>query len=674
MNRLAAVLPALAIVFAQNPTPRSGPVTQAAADTVARIDTNLVQVDAVVTDSSGRRVTDLQAADFEVLQDGKPQAITNFSYVSTKPGEGIAPAHLAAGEAPPQVLRPTEVRHTLALVVDDLGLARESVPPVRNAIRNFLDEQMHPGDLVAIVRTGAGLGALQQFTSDKRLLYAALESVNYGDSRVRASSFAPLVRRVSGAAINHSREETLTVGTLGAICFVLNSMAGLPGRKTVVLFSGNMRLSLQGSTDEIVTNAIQRLGDAAMRTSVVIHDFDVHATPDHGATTAGNISGGFVLAKETGGLFLHGANDLAGGLRNVAEDRDAYYLIGYHPKANTFENRNGQPKFHKIEVKVSRAALDVRTRDGFFGAPDGATQPLEHTREAELNHALQSPFATASIHPRLTVVFSNLPETGSSINALLSFNPKELRWSSEPGGSHKARIDIAAAAYDENGRALAPVDTTFALQLSPQDYAEAMKGGMVCGVHVPVTKPGPYMVRAAMRDAATERTGSADQYVDVPDVETGGLALSGLVLQEATYAALYTPVPFTPANAELPQVPAPRVDVTGGAARRNFRRGTLLAYGFKIINATNSASQLPELEVETRMFHDGVQVFSGKTMLDPEGAQSAPDPQRLMTGGRLSLGRDMKPGAYVLQVVVTDRLGKSQFNTATQFMDFEIEP
>lgn len=51
---------------------------------------------------------------------------------------------------------------------------------------------MRPGDLVAIVRTGAGMGALQQFTSDKRLLYAALNRVKYGESRVGASSFAPL--------------------------------------------------------------------------------------------------------------------------------------------------------------------------------------------------------------------------------------------------------------------------------------------------------------------------------------------------------------------------------------------------------------------------------------------------------------------------------------------------
>jgi VWFA-related protein len=151
MNRLTALFPALAIAFAQAPAPPPGPAAGAAPNTVIRIDVNLVQVDAVVTDSKGRRVADLQPAAFELLQDGKPQAITNLSYVATKPGEdGAPPAHravpakLVKGDVPPPptVLQPTAVRRTLALVVDDLGLAAESLPPVRSAIRNFIDEQM----------------------------------------------------------------------------------------------------------------------------------------------------------------------------------------------------------------------------------------------------------------------------------------------------------------------------------------------------------------------------------------------------------------------------------------------------------------------------------------------------------------------------------------------------
>jgi VWFA-related protein len=693
MNRLTALFPALAIAFAQNPAPQSAAATTAAPNTVIRIDVNLVQVDAVVTDSRGKHVTNLQSPAFEILQDGKPRAITNFSYVSTKPESATSPAHrivqakVVKGEAPPppSVLRPTEVRRTLALVVDDLGLAAENLPSVRSAIRNFIDEQMRPGDLVAIVRTGAGMGALQQFTTDKRLLYAALDRVKYGQSRVGVSSFAPLGSGMRGdGAINHLREQTLAVGTLGAIRFVVTAMRGFPGRKSVVLFTENIRLIFQGTTDEMVAHAVQQLSDAASRASVVIHAIDPRGMPNYDLTAADNTAGMsrrrvsrvpaqreqevihtqegmFALSEETGGLFQHDTNDLAGALRKASEDSDGYYLIGYHPDANTFENGDGKPKFHRIEVKVKGAGLHVRSRDGFFGEP-GGNQPLEHTREAEIVHALQSPFSAGSIHPRLTAFFGNLPQSGSFINAVLYFNPNELKWSSEPDGNHKASIDVAAAAFDENGLAFAPIDTTFALQLTSQNFDAAMKKGMVYRIHVPVTKPGPYVVRAAVRDAATEGSGSADQYVEVPDVESGRLALSGIVLQEGEAQA----------SADLPQGAAPSEDATHGTARRIFRRGGFIFYGYEIINAKTGAGQHPDLEVQTRVFRDGERVLDGKPT--PFAAAGAPDPQRLTAGGRLSLGRDMAPGEYVLQVIVTDKAAKSKFNMVTQSTDFEIEP
>jgi VWFA-related protein len=704
MNRLIALVivltPALAIASAQNPAPQSAPATPAAPNAVIHIDVNLVQVDAVVTDSRGRRVTDLPSSAFEILQDGKPQAITNFSYVSTKPEvAGTAPARLAAkvkpvkGEVPPPppVLRPTDVRRTLALVVDDLGLAAENVPPVRDAIRHFIDEQMRPGDLVAVVRTGAGMGALQQFTTDKRLLYAALDRVKYGESRVGVTSFAPLGSGMRGAGpINHLREESLAVGTLGALQFVVNAMGDFPGRKSVVLFTENIRLVFQGTPDEMVSHAVQQLTDAASRAAVVIHAIDPRGMPNYELTAADNTAGMsrrrvsrvpaqrqdevmhteegmFALAEETGGLFLHDTSDLAGALRKAAVDSDGYYLIGYHPDANTFKNENGHPRFHRTEVKVKRSGLHVRSREGFFGEP-GHNQPLGHTREAEIVHALQSPFTAGSIHPRLTAIFSNVKQTGSSINALLYFDPKELKWSNEPDGNRKASIDVAAAAFDENGVTLAPIDTTFNLQLTAQKFDAAMKKGMVYAIHVPVNKPGPYVVRAAVRDAATEGTGSADQYVEVPDVASGRLALSGIALQEAPASAPQT----APANAELPQAPAPGEDATDGLARRSFHRGTRLFYLYEIINAKSGPAQQPELEVQTRLFRDGEQVMAtGKTALAPAVTI---DSQRLNAGGRVSLGRGMTPGEYVLQVIVTDKLAKNKFGTATQSTDFEIEP
>src|SRR4051812_30181658 len=133
-------------------------------DEVVRITTNLVQVDAVVTDKSGKLVTDLKPEEFEIYEDERRQKVTNFSFVATEgeapptPGAGKPPAPVdkTSPPAPPVRLRPEQVRRTIALVVDDLGLSFESTAYVRQALKKFVDRQVQPGDLIAIIRTGGG--------------------------------------------------------------------------------------------------------------------------------------------------------------------------------------------------------------------------------------------------------------------------------------------------------------------------------------------------------------------------------------------------------------------------------------------------------------------------------------------------------------------------------------
>jgi len=189
----------------QSPTSTSPttapPQTAPGDDDVVRITANLVQIDAVVTDRKGKQITNLSDQDFEILEDGRAQKITNLSYVSLKPPAG-EPQPLATASAkdtgtrdkgaPPVHLRPEQVHRTIALVVDDLGLSFQSMVYVRKALKKFVDEQMQPGDMAAIIRTRAGTGALQQFTGDKRQLYSAIERIRWDPSGVgRLGAFAP---------------------------------------------------------------------------------------------------------------------------------------------------------------------------------------------------------------------------------------------------------------------------------------------------------------------------------------------------------------------------------------------------------------------------------------------------------------------------------------------------
>ncbi len=119
-------------------------------------------------DSSGHLVTNLGAGDFEVLEDGRPQKITACSYVNiadVASNRANLPTHSRepVNSEPPAIhLKQEQVRRTVVLLVDDLGLSFQSIGRVRLALRKFVDQQMQPGDLVAVIRTRGGMGALEQ--------------------------------------------------------------------------------------------------------------------------------------------------------------------------------------------------------------------------------------------------------------------------------------------------------------------------------------------------------------------------------------------------------------------------------------------------------------------------------------------------------------------------------
>src|SRR5689334_3177430 len=148
-------------------------LSQTQSDDVVRITTNLVQVDAVVT-KNGKPVTDLKAEDFEIFEDGKRQTITSFVYVSNvSPTAHRSAMPATSGKDPntasdPASPSPREVgRRRIAFVVDDYGLSAQSITEVRRQLRKFIDEQLKPDDLIAIVRTSHARREPTQLTNDK---------------------------------------------------------------------------------------------------------------------------------------------------------------------------------------------------------------------------------------------------------------------------------------------------------------------------------------------------------------------------------------------------------------------------------------------------------------------------------------------------------------------------
>jgi len=709
-------------------------------DEVVRISTNLVQVDAVVTDRDGKQVTDLRADEFEIREDNRPQPITNFSYVSIESPAAPTASTATAKESParradtapvpPRTLRPEQVRRTIALVVDDLGLSFESTHFVRQALRKYVDQQMAANDLVAIVRTSAGIGALQQFTSDKRQLYAAIERVRwYPRGRGGVSAFAPIssfdeAGRTAGDANSEStdsdlqrrnreredvdtfREDIFAVGTLGALNFIVRGLRELPGRKAVVMFSDGFRLFNRvggaGESNTRILEALRRLTDLANRASVVVYTIDARGLQTLGLTAADDTSGLSAsqleerlterrnelfdtqeglnyLAQQTGGIAVRNNNDISGGIQRALNDQRGYYLIGYRPAESTFDSATGRRSYHKLTGKIkNRPDLRVRMRSGFYGFTDKEARPSRRTRGEQLIAALTSPFSSGGVPLRLTSLFGNDQQRGSFMRSLLHIDGSKLSFTEEADGWRKAVIDVMAVTFGDNGQVVDEINRTETIRARGNAYQNLLRDGFVYLLNVPVKKPGAYQLRVAVRDSASEHVGAASQFIEVPNLQKNRLTLSGLIVNSVAPTAK-----AENASNSTARQPAQAATNDAGAnaendsdplvspAARRFRKGMILDYGYIIYNAQlDRATRLPQLTTQVRLFRDGQQIFSGSAA--PFNANQQIDPKRLAAAGRLRLGTNLQPGEYILQIVVTDALAKEKYRTTAQWTNFEI--
>ncbi|MFY9570134.1 MAG: VWA domain-containing protein [Blastocatellia bacterium] len=679
---------------------------------VVRISVTLVQIDAVVTDAKGRYVTDLRPQDFEILEDGRRQHITNFSYVNTQPAQVVSAPSTRPGTPTPAVprvrLRPDQVRRTIALVVDDLGMSFESVQFVRESLKKFVDEQMQAGDLVAIVRTGAGMGALQQFTSDKRLLYSAIDRVRFNLMMGGGlGAFAPIgggapsdgglgeveFKRMIAETAN-ARTELFAVGTLGALDYIVRGLKDLPGRKSVILLSDGFQLLTQSGGPRVL-ESVRRVVDLANRASVIVYTIDPRGLQTVGLTAADNTAflstrevrqqesgrsdrfynsqGGLsYLAYQTGGFFVRKTNDISDGINRVLDDQKGYYLLGYIPEQTTFKLEQGKRKFHKLSVNVKRAGLRVRSRTGFYGVADEDTRPAGTTAQQQIVTALTSPFASGDIHLKLTSLFGHEETAGAFMRSILHIDARDLSFSEEQEGWRKGELNIVAVTFGDNGQIIDREGRTYNLSVRTENLQKLMDGGFIYAVNVPIKKPGGYQLRVAVRDARSERVGSANQFIDVPDIGRNRLTLSGLVVSG------YDPARAKPASGagQRGQVSdkegaAEDNDPMISPAVRMLRRGTDLDYGYLIYNAqVDPKTKQPQIETQVLLLKDGKPVFKGK--VNPLDVSEQPDLKHIPATGRLRLSADLVPGEYVVQVIVTDKLAKEKYRQAAQWMDFEV--
>ncbi len=717
---------------APRPSPSSTPA-EVGEDEVVRITTNLVQLDVVVTDKRGNQVTDLKVEDFEVLQDGRPQQITNFSYVAARTaapaGDG---SKLDETTTPARAAERGQVRRTIALVVDDLGLSFPSTERVRQALREFVEKQIGPGDLVAILRTGAGGGALQQFTSDKRLLLSAVERIRWvplgrGElTEFRAIDSGPVG---GGGSVSDrldaidklrksQRDADLLIDTFNSLGSVAEGMHTLPGRKAVIFYSDGFDIDPDPDdpANQRKRDALRRLVDRASRSAVAFYTVDARGLAYTGLTasdsTGGTTFGGGTmtasdidakaserrltleatqfglqyLARELGGFGVQNTNALNMG--RVLEDLSGYYLVGYRPEGATFNKQ-----FHKIAARVKgRPDLTVRTRSGFYGLTEEESRPAELPAD-RLARALVSPFSSGEIGLQLTPLFAYSAATGETLRTLLHIEARDLAFKDQPDGWHAADIVVRGVLFGDDGKVAEEHDGSYTVRLRGKTYERALAHGFNYSFNMPVNKVGFYQYRVALLDPASSRVGSAGQPVEIPDLRRGTLALSGVLMKGVADPSLPKSAATDIAQAkegvdekegageketaQEKETAAVSSNAAGDARVadpspfvRRFRASGAVDYSYVIYNARPDRKiGMTRVTAVARLFREGQLVSSEESRIEVPQLFGA---TRLLNGGRLELAGKYPPGDYALQIVVTDPLADPKHRTATQWIDFEI--
>jgi VWFA-related protein len=380
---------------AQAPVPAlraANPATELPGDQVPTFKTSvrLVLVPAVVRDSRGQTVDYLQKPDFRLLDDRKPQLITQFSV--ERPGIVAAVPARSADEASAQAPAPALQRYA-AYVFDDIHAALDDLVRARDAAQRHLTS-LQGGDHAGIF-TLSGTIALD-FTDDQSKLreallhirphpltatgsvrcpdisYAQAELIQNNDSTALAQATDeamrcaypgdPDARMPAERLARDTASQVLIAGraesqrSLNTLREVVRRISGMAGQRSVVLVSSGFPVAeMQQEATEII--------DSALRAEVIINVLDPAGLSKRSAIELGSTSTPsdllVDLASGTGGTFFHNRNDVDEGFQKTALP-EIFYILGFSP-----QKLDG--KFHSLKVILQRPEkLSLQARRGFY--------------------------------------------------------------------------------------------------------------------------------------------------------------------------------------------------------------------------------------------------------------------------------------------------------------------
>jgi VWFA-related protein len=662
-----------------------------------------VEVDALVTDQQGNFVRDLTKDDFQVFEDGKLQTISTFTLVDI-PIERLERPLFAALPIEPDVQtneRPFDGR-VYVLILDDLHTDPFRTQRVKLAAHQFIERHLGSNDLMAVLFTGGRSRDAQEFTTNKRLLLAAVDKfMGQKLASVTLARNEQFYRQppLAGGRVQdpYDSERAFNARSLlTQLKQVADWFGSVHGRRKTLmlvsegidyditdLFGSSGSNSFAGSIYEDIRDAIS----SAARANVSIYAIDPRglstgAEDAIGVSSFASFDGGATdpvgnpitpprdinlqalnndlrrsqdslrwLADESGGFAAVNTNDFANAFDRVVRDNSSYYVMAYYPPST---KRDG--KFHKIEVRVSRPGLTVRSRRG-YAAPKGKPPDQKNVKTGgmipEIFEAMNSPIQVSG----LTMHVFGAPFKGVQPNASVLVGVEML--GRDLSLENNTKVDVSWLAVDNKGKAWGLRNDSIGLNLKPETRARVQQSGlrMLNRLDLP---PGRYQLRVAARDSARSTVGSVIYDLDVPDFSKAPLSISGVVLTSLSGASMAT----AKGDEQLKGVlPAPPI------ALRAFPQNDELALFAEVYD--NAANTPHKIDIVTSVVADeGRVLYKNEEVRDSSELQGAKGGFGYTT--RVPLG-ELPPGLYVLRVEGRSRLSQTPL-TAAREVQFKVLP
>lgn len=585
---------------------------------VEHVTSEMVLIESYVTDAQSHPVRGLTLDDFVLEVDGArrtPASLEFHEIVPDRDGAGAPQAPSYAG-TPVTVWPRRFVFFFEDKTSGPLGLTR-----ARQAVDRFLDSGMTPTDQVALVAHDHGLRVLQDFTTDKAALHAAMERSM--ENAVRFNTFEkeqedrfeqflgnPTPRNATVLCLE---EKADYVGVVQALETLVTSLAPWRGYKAVVfmgdgipewpmeswyqmLYRGGswrgrnpLMLSLNGRDPAIfpldctLDTELKTVSRAVAVAGVTLHAVqtlglvaDDKDRLDRVAKQANSLQ---MLTLNTAGRFS-ASNDVFASLRQFEEDSRVYYTLGYVPEGT------GDGKYHPIVVRCLRKGLNVSFRRGYTRLP-----PAEaHAKALEAAHTVPEMFSALDM--TLNGAAGPLEGTARVMDLAVHVPPGKVLFLPEEGVA-TAHLAVGLVGLDDHGGETLRTSRSVVIRQPEAGAARGIRAlDLFCRVRLPLDAQ---TVTAVVSDESADVIGGARLRLSAVAPEENA-TIVGFSLYSVEERSLWVELP--PNSREADKEAGAAAYTIGPAMKGVFAPDEPVVAGFKL--APQAAIAPGSLRLEIR--------------------------------------------------------------------------